>query len=542
MKYVIVSLFLLLLSCANEGTLTGGPADTTAPTVLESNPSNDTTNIGNRVTFYFKFSERVDQNSVEDHLRVLPLSDNRNTFEWNGWDEVSVTLGDTLKDFQTYQLVLSKGYKDLHNVPSAAEYKIAFTSRGELDSESISGQIRYSGKVLSQIRVALFDTLKSKFKPQYVADVSDDLRFELSRIKAGSYTGFFFNDANNDFQLNLESEHVAFPSKGFNTEHPNRELDYLHFFVADTIKPELVAVDSASSGIYKLKFSEAVDMEKSTLFFMDTLKNELPLNYFFPTQGKEVSVYFQSDNPHEPYSLIVKKLTDLSGNVTDTTRLATSVVRGRSVDTLAFKLQAISIADSMKIYEQLDKIEFRFSTDFLMNQSKFFVFKLVEKISDKVVPTYLAQSNPRTLELTILEPLKPVASYVLHGKIADAKNWFGEQVKDSLIRREFFTDIEDRSGELRFSVRTRPDSVQMMLFDVETSKMVQNRAIPSNQEVAIKSKGGRYHLELFIDENKNSVHDLGKIKPFELSEPFYIHSDTIPIRSNWERVIGEIKL
>ena len=45
---------------------------------------------------------------------------------------------------------------------------------------------------------------------------------------------------------------------------------------------------------------------------------------------------------------------------------------------------------------------------------------------------------------------------------------------------------------------------------------------------------GEYLITIFNDINNDEQYNFGKVKPFEPAEWFYVLSDTIEIRGNWD--------
>ena len=69
---------LLITGCAQIGSPTGGPKDTSAPVLIKAIPSNNQTNFsGNKITL--NFDEYVDLQDVQSNLLVSPSPKNNPT-------------------------------------------------------------------------------------------------------------------------------------------------------------------------------------------------------------------------------------------------------------------------------------------------------------------------------------------------------------------------------------------------------------------------------------------------------------------------------
>ena len=51
---------------------------------------------------------------------------------------------------------------------------------------------------------------------------------------------------------------------------------------------------------------------------------------------------------------------------------------------------------------------------------------------------------------------------------------------------------------------------------------------------------GNYEIWMFDDYNSNGKYNFGSINPFETSEEFFVHPDTINLRPRWP--VGDVNL
>ena len=73
---------LLITSCAQIGSPTGGPKDTSAPVLIKAIPSNNQTNFsGNKITL--NFDEYVDLQDIQSNLLVSPSPKNNPSINSN---------------------------------------------------------------------------------------------------------------------------------------------------------------------------------------------------------------------------------------------------------------------------------------------------------------------------------------------------------------------------------------------------------------------------------------------------------------------------
>lgn len=539
-----IVVFLVFLSCANEGALTGGEADRIAPQILTSFPPRDSAGIATLRTFSFQFSERVDRNSVEENLRLFPLTDERLSFEWDGWKRVEVTLPDTLDAGKTYQLVLTRGYKDLHGVGADSEYKLAFSTEGELDSGELRATIALRNKMPQNLRLALFSGDTISESADYISDVSSTKSVQFSRIKEGTYRGVFFSDKNNDYTIDLADEAIAVPPILLSTTPSEKHDFFLNFTSLDTVPPSIESIDTVRVGVFQATLSENINTAASRLFFEDSLGNVVHAAHVFLLRNKRVQIFANVNALAAPFALNYTALEDLAGNTAKPFTAFTALEHATRIDTNTFALKSISIKDSSTVAEQLAAIRLGYSTDFLLSQDSAAVSaRLLNAKTRKMLPLKLRQENSKTLVAEPQVPLADNTAYQFELRHNALKNWYGMAFSDTTAIIRFSTEFNNRFGELRLRVNAKAPAAIVEFYDVESGKKTDSRRIETNKEVLLnRVRAARYHIEIFLDANGNGELDSGHLFPYTLSETYYIHADTIPIRANWERVIQDIEL
>jgi uncharacterized protein (DUF2141 family)/methionine-rich copper-binding protein CopC len=539
----LLLLLFLILACANEGALTGGKADDVAPTILSSNPVQDTTNIGEMRTFSLTFSESVDRNSVEENSRLFPLSDKRLAFEWDAWDKVEITLPDSLEEEKSYQFILARSHKDLHGVQAENEFRIAFTVSGNLDSEKLTGRVKYKGAARKNLRLALFAGDSIVENATYITDVSKENTFSFTHLKAGTYLPVFFTDENNNFKIDIQTEMLAIPQQSFTTSMPELKPEFLSFINIDTIPPSIEAIDTISKDIFQLKTNEAIDLKRSKLFFVDSNLANVEVRNIFKLKKNLYQIVADVSVLKSPFRFNYSTLFDLAGNRAKTFTAFTELHSAVAVDTAEFTIKTISLRDSIALEENLKSIRLTYTNSFLLKDENTIRATLNDVRTKEDIPIKLKQMDAKTVELVLDGDLGKRDEYRLSINHKSFLNLAQSKMKDTTVTRYFSTNIENRYGEIRLRVLNDSKFVWLVFYDVESAKEYSMRKIPTNVNVLLdKLTANRYHLEIFVDLNNNERHDKGQLFPYLKSEPYYIHSDTIPVRANWERVIGDIRL
>ena len=216
-KYYVIFLLALFSSCAQVGTITGGPRDETAPKPLEDEmePRNATTNYtGN--TFVIPFDEYFQLNNPAQTVRMVPPHATVNAEMKK--KTLCLSWEDTLETNTTYAIYLNGTVKDLTE-GNDTTLQLVFSTGPVLDTTSYTLAVvdAFTGEPLSDITVALFDPENDKLKS--LARSSNGVA-NLNYLTPGEYKILAFEDKN----LNLEvedDERVGFTESGTITVDTN---------------------------------------------------------------------------------------------------------------------------------------------------------------------------------------------------------------------------------------------------------------------------------------------------------------------------------
>jgi hypothetical protein len=137
---VLGAVLLLLASCANPVSPSGGPRDETPPRIATSRPAAEATDVSGR-TVQILFNEYVEQESLREALSVTPRPAGRLEFDWNG-RSVDITFPEPFRDSTTYLLTIDKALKDVRE-GTALEQPIllAFSTGTQIDRGRLAGRV-----------------------------------------------------------------------------------------------------------------------------------------------------------------------------------------------------------------------------------------------------------------------------------------------------------------------------------------------------------------------------------------------------------------
>ena len=533
--YVLLTL-IIIISCANKGALTGGEADVIPPEISFSDPAVDTTNVGLQPKFYFQFSERVDRNSFESSLFMIPIEKRRLKYNWSGWDEVEVEFVDSIKDFRTYQMIISKGMKDLHGVYSAREYKIAFTRDSELDTGFVRGSVNFRQDA-KDVKVALLD---DKFQTIYLGDISDDLNYSLNFVKDNSYQMIFFEDKDRNLKIDFSKEMVAIPNRALQMNQTDRLTDQIYFFKTDTTAPVIKSADTLKQGILRFDIEDELDMENSKIYLVDTMDQRRDIHRILK-KGKQYYAFFDHRDITFPVILKYDRISDIYGNSRDTIKQTIELDENTSIDTLDLKIRSINLKNNDVFPSLNPEIKVKFNTFIVWNSmwdSQVELFMEKENI-----PLRITQVTPDEISIKTDLTLLPSKKFTFNFTTNGISNHFGSTLKDSVITYTMYSKSRNKFGTMTFNLISDENrNINYRLFHYDKPfDVVKIGRLKSNQENTIDNiEGGIYKIELYEDRNDNMELDLGSFRPYILSEPIKFITDSIPIRANWDRVLKDI--
>ena len=129
------------VACAVSVPPTGGPEDTTPPSVVATVPANESTGVDPDSRIAITFSDDMTRAKVERLVQVTPVI----TFDRVRWEGRSLIIypGEPMQRDTTYLVNLKSGYRDNHGVPSKSPFEFVFATGAFLDSARIEGTVYF---------------------------------------------------------------------------------------------------------------------------------------------------------------------------------------------------------------------------------------------------------------------------------------------------------------------------------------------------------------------------------------------------------------
>lgn len=219
-RALAVLLPALLTHCATPGQPTGGPVDTTPPTLVDAVPAPGATRVRDgRVVL--TFSERMAATLRPTAVTVTPALATPPEVSVRG-REVVVELPAPLRDSTTYVVTVSTEAQDSHGVALRTPATVAFATGDVLDAGRIAGTLRdpqtgagVGGMQVWAYRLGRTDSLpdpREAWPDVYRTETDASGAFGLGFLREGPYYVVAVQDANRNGRADAGEAFAAPPS------------------------------------------------------------------------------------------------------------------------------------------------------------------------------------------------------------------------------------------------------------------------------------------------------------------------------------------
>lgn len=510
-NYIILffTVALLVGSCAQVGSISGGPKDQKAPSIVEGgmNPPNGSLHFDRR-QITMEFDEYIKLNNPNQTITIVP--DDAKVTASLKKKTLQLTLDGELQPATTYAIYLNGTVQDItENNDSLIQY--VFSTGSFIDTLQYSGFVQdsYTYEPVKGILVGLYqnkDSAEYK-KPSYFAMTNAEGKFELSYIKAGTYKLMAFNDLNKDLKYQ-KTERVAFPD-------------------------ELITIDSSRIDSIPLRLNTPKKKKKLTAYYIPPVNmilstgQELPIDkIMFEGQSTTLLQTFSGDSllysipfpSVQPVPVIVS-YTD-EGLDNDTLNLRIS--EKEKVRTPAYLTTA---KDGLLAYD--DTLKIRFSDRIQEVDPKH--IELVYKDSIKV-DKEIIRIGDNTIGLVFDTKKYDKLFFTLSDGAIQFENY-----KQKFVTTFNFQIVkEEEYGVLMLDVSEIPET--SIIEVLKSDKVVTIFKKDSKKDVVTLTKllPGTYQFRVILDKNGNGKWDDGDIETRQQAEKIIFYREGVVIRANWE--------
>lgn len=529
---------LMVISCARQGSPTGGPKDETPPVFLKADPDTLTTNVDvNLQEAIINFDEYI---LLKDYSKNVVVSPSFQippivTPQALAKKNISIKFQEALLPNTTYSFNFGEAIQDLNEGNKLSNFQYVFSTGSFIDSLKVIGRVNasYDFKLPEKILVGLYkidsaykDSIILQKKPYYITRANDKGEYQLNYLASGKYKLIAFEDKVENVMYDYGKERLAFHNEPIEL-NSNQEFN-LNLFNQKTAyrKPE---ASFKQEGLIVFKTTGATDdvtitpvgKEFKTAYIQKFPKQD-SINFWFNPKvdtivGRSAKLNFKvqhKDQIDEISALYSKSNTErkLEFKALNDQKLAPNK---------DFKIQAnapLKSLDVSKIHVFKDTISipFKVSIDTVNAQNLNFAFdkNLDEKFEVNIYPNALTDVLGEKND-TLAYPIKMGT------------------------RGDF--------GHLKLTLQNAPQKPFILQF-LKTDKdftVIEELYNPANKNYFEFNfiEPGEYLFRLLVDENENGKWDTGDYLSGKQPEPIYLYPEPIKIRAMWDSteiwVLGE---
>lgn len=255
--------------CANPVPPSGGPQDTTPPSVIQTDPGRDAINVSTDTeALRIEFSEYVERSSLPQALSVTPRFERQPTFDWSG-RSVEIVFPEPLRDSTTYIFTIDTNLSDVRGVSLDQPLTIAFSTGPRINRGQIRGRVVGGRRGQPQGRVDVYayavpDAASGPPQPlpdapSYRTQTGEEGTFTFEYLREQPYYVVALRDNNRNRQPDVLESYAVPPRPSVWADSGATAVPVPWLLTrGDTIAPELQRVQSSSRERLRVSFNEPV--------------------------------------------------------------------------------------------------------------------------------------------------------------------------------------------------------------------------------------------------------------------------------------------
>lgn len=505
-RYVVFAFILFFAgSCAQVGTISGGPEDTAAPRPLfeKSTPPNGTTHFrGNSVEIPFDEFFSLNQPNltvrmVPPHAKISTQVKKKSLFlHWE----------DSLSPNTTYAIYLNNTVKDITEGNDSI-FQYVFSTGPEIDTLSYTLSVvdAWSGAPVKETVVALF----SPEDRSLVSFAETDKKgiATLGYLKAGSYHMRAFDDENHDLKPQ-KHEKIGFPTAPMTTiAQPVVDSIPIRLF-SPLLDPKITTTKIIAPGYLVVGTNR--DLENEQLYLNG--KQVARTDYLF--LAKDSIKIALSKELESPVELVIH-----SDQLSDTSTFR--VGKNDRITPIRISIPSTSLApsDAVILYSNARITSVDTSLLILTNNldsTRIRDFSLKQEFNE--LKLYLEKDSLSSVSLLF----SPGAITTPFGS--------NQEFKSSITLNK-----EENYGSLKVDLQAY-SNVPILLF-MQNGKKTEKKLVLKSPPASLflsEIPPGDYTFTVVIDANKNGKWDVGQLEEQIQPEEVHRYSSPTKVRANWE--------
>ncbi len=293
----IVTISILLFSCAQIIPLTGGDKDILPPKPISFSPAEKSTNFNGK-TIQIDFDEYIQLKEAQKQITINPNVNQFVNYTVDG-KSLLIKFESSLKANTTYTINFGNAIVDTHEGNVLRNFTYTFSTGINIDTLTLSGRIKNHlfQKPLGDISVFLYENLNDscvyKEQPNYFTKTNAEGFYTIKNIKPAKYKLFVLDDRNNN-KLFDENEAIGFYNDSFIELNKNDSFN-TSIFTEIPQKTFIKKVEQPYHGLIRFIFNKEID--QPSIKVGNETKNQIPendtLNYYYSNWFKKDSVEFE---------------------------------------------------------------------------------------------------------------------------------------------------------------------------------------------------------------------------------------------------------
>ena len=512
MAFRIFIVLLLLTSCAQVTSLTGGEKDRIAPKPIDKkvNPQNGSTNfIASKITIPFNEYVKLN-NPLETIVMIPPHGKPKATL-----NKKTVTLSweDTLQNNTTYSIYLNETVQDI--TESNDSLMVFVFSTGDY-IDSLSYQVKvidaFTSQPISDCFVGLYEGEMDSIRPTYFVKTDKQGEALFSYLKAGDYNILAFQDLNKDMLLQA-NEKVAFKKEKIKLSLD--KLDTNNVF-ADSI-PLRLFHRKAKQNIRTFNYTapsrftigSTVSLRNRN-FYMDG--NQIKENIHFYADDSLAIIYPVSDSSKMEFVVQSEDFVD-----TATIRLTKSEKKRDLNVWINLKEKVLNLSDTLTFLCSDNTKAIDTSLITIMNLEDSSDIDYTTIVQSNFVQFIIEKDSLKSFQIR----LKPLAILTENSSLA------------SEITKTITVKKEKDYGVLKLDISdySEPIILEMLL----NNTVLKSYQLKGEKSLTINELNpGNYTFRIVLDENENGKWDTGDLENQIFPEVIHTFSEVTSIRANWD--------
>ncbi|NDV69488.1 Ig-like domain-containing protein [Dysgonomonas sp. 25] len=575
---VVIAAITLVVSCANQGTPSGGEYDLEPPKVVKITPDFNATNIKDgRIEILF--DENVVVEKPNEKVIVTPPQQ-KDPIIRSVNRKVTVTLRDTLLPNTTYTIDFTDAIADNNEKNILENFSYSFSTGDIIDSLAISGKVVTADNVepVKGILVGLHSNLEdSTFittRFERISKTNDRGEFTIRGVAPGRYRIYALNDNSRTFKYTNPNQPMAFldtiiepwsmpdvhPDTTFTVKNGEATVDTIVDVQFTRFMPDNIVLRSFVS-----------DFRRRYLQKHERTPNQVKLYFGAPTEMPEIEPL--SFDKEKDWAILEKYVTN------DTLIYWIKDPAIMAMDTLLFRVNYLK-TDTLNIDELVtDTLTFTDRTrkpkkedkkrrkdddeeepvvlleikqnlaaqwDIYENITFEMGEPIVGSLDDKIrlqkaindstytdAEGYTIQQdslNPRLF--TLRKKWNYDESYKLTVDSATIYSIYG--LWNGPIEQEFKVKSKDAYGVILINVSGLGDTPVFAELLDKSDKTIRKVRVYQNLILFRNVNPGEYYVRIVFDENNNGIWDTGNYYKHRQPERVFYYDKPINIRANME--------